>query len=220
MRLDFNGISVFPSSHYSNIQMLTCKGGIASFQAIMHILSELRNPLFDVPERQRALRAIQMSRLLRENNTAKAWQAVKNMIDKAIAEHNLSPQSSSHTSAHLDPSTSKSVFAELRTAASYTYPRSVASYDEPPVSAPPPPPPQLPLQLPQHTMQPQPDPMQDLQSMQNQMPCWDDFNLSNINNIVGDVLPNADMVPDFDFVGGNATKHMRMSQLINLGFLG
>ncbi|KAE8842069.1 hypothetical protein PTNB73_00123 [Pyrenophora teres f. teres] len=174
-------------------------GGIASFQAIMHILSELRNPLFDVPERQRALRAIQMSRLLRENNTAKAWQAVKNMIDKAIAEHNLSPQSSSHTSAHLDPSTSKSVFAELRTAASYTYPRSVASYDEPPVSAPPPPPPQLPLQLPQHTMQPQPDPMQDLQSMQNQMPCWDDFNLSNINNIVGDVLPNADMVPDFDF---------------------
>jgi hypothetical protein len=63
---------------------LTCKGGVASFQAIMHVLSELRNPMFDSPDRQRALRALQMSRILRENNGAKAWLAVKAMIDKAI----------------------------------------------------------------------------------------------------------------------------------------
>jgi hypothetical protein len=52
----------------------------------MHVLSELRNPLFDTPDRQRALRALKMSRLLRENNSAKAWQAVRSMIDRAIAE--------------------------------------------------------------------------------------------------------------------------------------
>jgi hypothetical protein len=31
-------------------------------------------------------------------------------------------------------------------------------------------------------------------------PNWDDFNLSNINNIVGDVQPIPGIVPDFDFV--------------------
>ncbi|RMZ70935.1 C6 transcription factor [Pyrenophora seminiperda CCB06] len=173
--------------------------GIASFQAIMHILSELRNPLFDVPERQRALRALQMSRVIRENNSAKAWQAVKNMIDKAIAEHSSSvraqqTQPSSYMDQQpLESSTSKSIFAAVRTAGDYAYPRFATSYDQPvqTPSQPPPPPPV-------HAMQPQPDPMQHVQTMQSQAPCWDDFNLSNINNIVGD-FPNADVIPDFDF---------------------
>jgi len=163
----------------------------------MHILSELRNPLFDVPERQRALRALQMSRLLRENNSAKAWQAVKNMIDKAIAEHSSSPKPSGYMGPPLESSTSKSVFAEVRTAGDYTYPRFAASYDQPAQSAQPPLPP---------AMQPQPELMQNVQSTHSQAPCWDDFNLSNINNIAGDVLPNADVIPEFDFVSANGSE--------------
>ncbi|KAF2181621.1 hypothetical protein K469DRAFT_588693 [Zopfia rhizophila CBS 207.26] len=64
-------------------------GGHASFQAIMHILSELRSPMFDAPDRQRALDALQMSRILKENNTTKAWSVVKGMIDKVIGKHTV-----------------------------------------------------------------------------------------------------------------------------------
>jgi hypothetical protein len=35
-------------------------------------------------------------------------------------------------------------------------------------------------------------------------PNWDDFNLSNINNIVGDVQPIPGIMPDFDFVSAVA----------------
>lgn len=52
----------------------------------MHILSELRNPIFDTPDRQRALRALELVRLLKENNEEKSWQAIKSMIDKLLAE--------------------------------------------------------------------------------------------------------------------------------------
>jgi len=176
--------------------------GVASFQAIMHILSELRNPLFAPPERQRALKALQMSRILRENNSAKAWQAVKNMIDKAISEHGTFPRAQSQSTGYMDQplesSTAKSVIAEVRTTGSYAFQRYAVSYNDPSLAAPqlqPRPPPQQP----RHTIQPQPDSMQDTRPVQNQAPCWDDFNLSNINNVVGDELPNADVIPDFDF---------------------
>jgi len=120
---------------------------------------------------------------------------VKNMIDKAIAEHSSSPKPSGYMGPPLESSTSKSVFAEVRTARDYTYPRFAASYDQPAQSA----------QLPPPTMQPQPALMQNVPPTHSQAPCWDDFNLSNINNIAGDVLPNADVIPEFDFVSANGS---------------
>jgi len=62
-------------------------GSHAAFQAIMHVLSELRNPDFETPDRLRALRALQISRRLKENVSSKAWLVVKSMIDKVISDH-------------------------------------------------------------------------------------------------------------------------------------
>jgi hypothetical protein len=181
--------------------ILTFAGGIASFQAIMHVLSELRNPLFDTPDRQRALRALQMARLLRENNGAKAWQAVRNMIDRAIAEHNASPRSgdsrssSAYTSPPIpnnsmpleDPSNDNvRVYPAMGAIPSYAVQVSSGPYTPDPIT----------------TNPQQVQPNQDLlPQMQQPMidpvqPIWDDFNLTNINNIVGDMQP----MPDFDFV--------------------
>ena len=53
----------------------------------MHVLSELRNPDFETPDRLRALRALQISRRLKENVSSKAWLVVKSMIDKVISDH-------------------------------------------------------------------------------------------------------------------------------------
>jgi hypothetical protein len=63
-------------------------GGHASFQAIMHVLTELRNKELETPDRPRALRALRMVKILRESNTSQAWVVVKGMIEKIIAEHN------------------------------------------------------------------------------------------------------------------------------------
>jgi hypothetical protein len=174
----------------------------------MHVLSELRNPLFDTPDRQRALRALQMSRLLRENNGAKAWQAVRNMIDRAIEEHNASSRSnsqsdSSYTSPRRqtnsiqleDPSNDNvRVFPAMGAIPSYAIQVSSGLYTPDPITTNP------------QQVEPNTDllpPMQ--QSMQQSMsdpvqPNWDDFNLSNINNIVGDFQPIPGIMPDFDFV--------------------
>ncbi|CAO2649345.1 Nn.00g067300.m01.CDS01 [Neocucurbitaria sp. VM-36] len=178
-------------------------GSIASFQAIMHVLSELRNPLFDAPDRQRALSALQMSRILRENNGAKAWQAVKNMIDKAVAEHNASPRSQSQSSSSLaspnaplstsigmeNPSNGNvSVYPVMGAIPSYALPTSSGQYIHQDLSAQ------------AQDIQPPSELLQPMQSMQAQgAPCWDDINLSNINNIVGDVEQSVGMIPDFDF---------------------
>jgi hypothetical protein len=178
----------------------------------MHVLSELRNPLFDTPDRQRALRALQTSRLLRENNGAKAWQAVRNMIDRAVEEHNASPMSNSQSSSSYasprgqnnsapleDPSNDNlRVYPAMGAIPSYAIQISSGVYTPDPITTNP------------QQVQPNPDllpPMQ--QSMQRPMqpsmldpvqPNWDDFNLSNINNIVGDVQPMPGIMPDFDFV--------------------
>jgi hypothetical protein len=61
----------------------------------------------------------------------------------------------------------------------------------------------------QNTMQPQP------QAMQNTVqPNWDDFNLTNINNIVGNVQPTPGIMPDFDFVG------YRFCYMVNIANVG
>ena len=60
--------------------------------------------------------------------------------------------------------------------------------------------PTVPAQTQQAQPQPQPPILQSMQPVQDNAPCWDDFNLSNINNIIGNVQPTADVIPDFDFV--------------------
>lgn len=179
----------------------------------MHVLSELRNPLFDTPDRQRALRALQMSRLLRENNGAKAWQAVRNMIDKAIEEHNASPRSNPQSATSFaspqqtdtapleDPSNDNvRVYPAMGAIPSYAIQVSSGTYT-----------PDLITTNPQQ-VQPDPDllpPIQQQQTIQNSapnqvQPNWDDFNLTNINNIVGDIGPTPGIMPDFDFVSARA----------------
>ncbi len=171
----------------------------------MHILSELRNPLFDAPDRQRALRALQMARILRENNSAKAWQAVKNMIDKAISEHNLSPRGQSQPmSSYINrpmvpsvpvplsnaPESNTGVYQAMQAMPSYPFQSTSAAFDQRAMPGPSQPEP----------MQSQPDLLQSMQSMQGNAPCWDDINLNNINNIAGDVQASTDVIPEFDFV--------------------
>jgi hypothetical protein len=171
----------------------------------MHVLSELRTPLFNNPDRQRALRALQMSRILRENNGTKAWQAVKSMIDKAIAEHTSSQRPQSQTpSAFGSPSMSVStsvpgdtnstrnvqVYPVMGEMPNYAIQAQQTPYTPHAMSMQP------------QQMQPQPEVLQPMQSMHEPiMPCWEDINLSNINNIVGDIQVAPGIVPDFDFVG-------------------
>lgn len=177
---------------------LTATGGVASFQAIMHVLSELRTPMFDSPDRQRALRALQMSRILRENNGAKAWLAVKAMIDRAIQEHSMSQRNQSQSSSTF-PSPTAPVSTALQTDGSVrVYPGQgqMPSYA---IQTPP-----IPYAQPAVTSQPmqmhtQPSYVQPMGPMQEQAPpCWEDINLSNINNIV-DSQPTPGIVPEFDF---------------------
>jgi hypothetical protein len=204
--------------------LLTGIGGVASFQAIMHVLSELRTPLFDNSDRQRALRALQMSRMLRENNTTKAWQAVRSMIDKAIAEHTSSQRPQSQTSSTFN-SPSLPVSASIPGGTNST--RNVQVYpimgEMPNYAIQVPHEPYMQPTRPQH-MQPQPQPQSDIlqpmQSIQEPIgPCWEDINLSNINNIVGDVQLAPSVVPEFDFVGASNVINVAL-MLIITGLLG
>jgi hypothetical protein len=57
------------------------------------------------------------------------------------------------------------------------------------------------LSMQSQQMRPQPEILQPMQSMQDPVgPCWEDINLSNINNIVGDTQMGPGVVPEFDFV--------------------
>lgn len=177
---------------------LTLTGGVASFQAIMHVLSELRNPMFDSPDRQRALRALQMSRILRENNGAKAWLAVKAMIDKAIQEHSMSQRTQSQaSSAYASPTApvatalqtdgNVQVYPGQGQMPSYAIQAPSIPYNQPTTTSPP-------VQA-----YPQPSYVQPMGPMQEQAPpSWEDINLSNINNIV-DSQSTPGIVPEFDF---------------------
>lgn len=163
----------------------------------MHVLSELRNPLFTAPDRTRALRALQLSRLLKEQNQTKPWQAVKSMIDRLLGEQGTS------LANHPEPSplTSGSVVQPLPMMTLYPS-RPMSSYSQPPttqqlmtqnikteVPMSVPPIPAMPTQPAQSTQPTQP--MQTDQSMH-----WNDF---NFDNIIGNPQTNADL-PEFDFV--------------------
>lgn len=60
----------------------------SAFQAIMHILSELKTPEFSVSEyaalRDRAFRALRQTRKLRENESSQTWNVVRKQIDRTI----------------------------------------------------------------------------------------------------------------------------------------
>ncbi|KAF2263940.1 hypothetical protein CC78DRAFT_603201 [Lojkania enalia] len=155
-------------------------GGHAAFQAIMHVLSELRNPAFDCPDRMRALRALQMSRLLKENNNTKAWTVVKTMIDKVIREHASTQQSGSESSYVTPPTgaTNNSTNANLPIYVdripSYAIQRSPIQRSPQTTYVERPPPPPQPVRAPFN---------------------WDDLNL---NTIAADIPPNPEL-PEFDF---------------------
>ncbi|PVI02705.1 hypothetical protein DM02DRAFT_559162 [Periconia macrospinosa] len=158
-------------------------GSHSTFQAIMHILSELRNPLFDAPDRQRALRALELSRLIKETNHTKPWQAIKSMIDKLLSNSQSDNSTSvadrvsmpaiANTSLEINPS----LYAPSHES-SYTAPDDVA---------------QLVTSQAQSQIQ---SPFQTSQPDQMQFN-WDDLNL---NDIVG--MPengSRNDMPEFDF---------------------
>lgn len=185
------------SSPKARDRRLITTGGVASFQAIMHVLSELRNPMFDTPHRQRALRALQLSRILRENNTAKAWLAVKAMIDRAISENTMSQRTQSQSSSAFasptaPPPTTLQTDGNVQV---YSGQRQMPSYA---MQAPPVPYGQSTTSQPGQ-MHPQANFVQPMGPLQEQIPpSWEDINLSNINNIV-DSQPTTGIVPEFDF---------------------
>jgi hypothetical protein len=164
----------------------------------MHVLSELRTPMFDAPDRQRALRALQMSRILRENNGAKAWHAVKAMIDKAIQEHSMSQRTQSQASSAyasptapvstaLQPDGNVQVYPGQGQMPSYAIQGPPMTYSQPTTTS-----------QPVHAY-PQQGYVQPMGPMQEPAPpSWEDINLSNINNIV-DSQPTPGIVPEFDF---------------------
>lgn len=154
--------------------------------------------MFDSPDRQRALRALQMSRILRENNGAKAWQAVKAMIDKAIQEHSMSQRTQSQSSSAfasptapvptaLQPDGNVQVYPGQGQIPSYAMQAPPIPYSQAAVTS-------QPLQL--HTQSSYVAPMGPVQ--EQAPPCWEDINLSNISNIV-DSQPTPGLVPEFDF---------------------
>jgi hypothetical protein len=158
-------------------------GGHAAFQAILHILSELRNPLFNAPDRSRALRTLQMSRLLKENNHTKAWSVVKGMIDKAIDESAMpkpthSESSGSRASPPNVPLTAPVPFDYQMSYHNQLPPYVIQKNLEPFI--------QQPVQVPAELV------LQPEQPVFN----WDDLHL---NNIVGDVPQNPEL-PEFDWV--------------------
>jgi hypothetical protein len=66
-------------------------GGHSAFQAIMHVLSELRSPLLRDPSNsehcQRAIKALRTARLLRNEVQQGPWVVIKCMIERAEDEH-------------------------------------------------------------------------------------------------------------------------------------
>ncbi|KAF2446274.1 hypothetical protein P171DRAFT_357011 [Karstenula rhodostoma CBS 690.94] len=160
-------------------------GGHAAFQAIMHVLSELRNPLFDAPNRYRAIRALQLSRLLREQNHARPWQAVKSMIDKLVSEQG-STQSSQLEASPLPYNNTSRATTSLPLNGLAMYPQNPTSFPK--------------QEPPQPIMAPslEPQPSQVLQPMQTVDPPEIYFNDFNFDNIIGDTQTNG-ALPEFDF---------------------
>ncbi|KAJ4302847.1 hypothetical protein N0V90_001738 [Kalmusia sp. IMI 367209] len=162
-------------------------GGHAAFQAIMHVLSELRNPLFDAPDRQRAIRALQLSRLLKEQNQTRPWQAVKSMIDRLIGEQGGSRSSQSENSPYTGTPAIPSLPLNTSTPSNLPiYPQPITTYPR------------------QESPQPiiaqamEPPPPHALPPPLQTEPTQFHWNEINFDNIIGDTQTNGDL-PEFDF---------------------
>lgn len=171
-------------------------GGHAAFQAMMQIVSELRNPLFEAPDRQRALRALDMSRRLKEDNKSKAWAVVRTMIEKVLAEQfdsdTAQPKSSSAPFATLQSGTASSSTSRE----SSTYVDRIPNYAlEYPLNPSPRQTSQGSQPTPMQTMQPI-EPLQTIPAQFNPQESWDDI---NFNMIAGDIAPQNAVLTDFDW---------------------
>ena len=164
---------------------------------MMQIVSELRNPLFEPPDRQRALRALDMTRRLKEDNKSKAWAVVRNMIEKVLAEQfdsNITiPKTSPAPFTTLQPgptnsSTSRNTSTYVDRIPNYAleYSLNSSSRQTPQTSQP----------VPMQTMQPV-EPMQTIPAQFNPQESWDDI---NFNMIAGDVAPQNQSITEFDWV--------------------
>lgn len=155
----------------------------------MHILSEMRNPQFDAPDRQRAIRALQMSHALKRNNNTKSWAVISSMIDKVLASEDtqMRTASDSHTN---------SITADITSTVSVNHMPNFVDWRQP-----------YPYQ---HTVDPFPVPVAQpmLQSVPPSQPPdppnplvpqfkWEDMHL---NNIISDMPQQNDALPEFDWV--------------------
>lgn len=187
-------------------------GGHASFQAIMHVLAELRNPMFETPDRARAIRALQLSRILKDQNQTKPWLAVKAMIDRVVADQMVarSGQQQQQQQPETGPFSGVPGVTSIPMHDSATAP-SLPVYEPPSINhfAAPPPQASVPGLMPQTVGGPQMQQMPPQQSQAEPMAAaaaamgaeqnqsqWEDL---NFNNIIGDWPSNAD-VPELDFV--------------------
>lgn len=163
---------------------LTISGAHTVFQAIIHVVSELRNPTFDAPNRFRAIKALQFSRMLKEQDQAKSWQAVKSMIDRFLGKEANSLSSASDHSPVPGPTPQEpptSMPPNLP-----TFPQPGPSYTR-----------MESLQTPMlHALEPPPQAFPQFQTMQQP-----NFNWSGIgfDNMVGDIQTDTQL-PEFDFV--------------------
>jgi hypothetical protein len=153
----------------------------------MHVLSELQNPLFDAPERQRALQVLRMSRLLKEDNSTRAWTVVKAMIDRVVAQQ-LAPQQSRSQPSSVYPSPTTA------TMPNNSMSDQVPSYMDRPQ-------PYFQSNTGTYgvaTSQPvqHPQPFQSVEPLDSQF-TWDDVNL---NHIAGDPSQQNAELPEFDWV--------------------
>ncbi|EKG12022.1 hypothetical protein MPH_10917 [Macrophomina phaseolina MS6] len=94
--------------------------GHSAFQAIMHIISELKNPHFRVTSHdclhQRAISALRMMRKLKEAESSKTWKVVRRMIDRIVVL-NYQSSSSSHVTTLLPAEGIRVVQSGFRTQA-------------------------------------------------------------------------------------------------------
>lgn len=152
----------------------------------MHVLSELRNPLFDAPDRHRAIRALQLSRLLKEQNQTRPWQAVKSMIDRLISEEGSSRPRGSDSSSLI--------FSNAAQSASTLPVNGVPSYPQPITNFPK-------VESPQPMLAPVLEPQQPQVCPQFQTTEQPNFHWNDINfdNIIGDTQASSEL-PEFDFV--------------------
>ncbi|CAI6333255.1 unnamed protein product [Periconia digitata] len=166
-------------------------GSHSFFQAIMHILSELRNPLFDAPDRQRALRALELSRLIKETNHTKPWQAIKSMIDKVLSEQSNTTSSKTPIVNDIPPPITSDPSPNINPSL-YT-PQSAPSYTNSQGM------PMMASVQPQPQMQMQPPTFPDYQQQLDQMQFnWDDINLNDIVGVTENSTGRNEM-PEFDF---------------------